>query len=509
MEHRHVFGHGGLAFDGDVIAFMRGRFPSEHDDADIDDFPPARAHVYLTAVRPRGGPPRTYPPNYAARGGGSTANRRQVGRMRLRTHNGGEAHWLSDAGLRPSAWSRAATGSSAEFSRTADIDSSLKASARPILDFEGLSCLLVLYFLNTPAINIGRVQRIFRNICHHAPTREWVFDAIMSMLKKADDSKTHESKRTYSTIKPNWLNVSIDAALGCRANVFQLLPKQVKKAQTAQSPLITIHPQAAQLVCANLLDCLMLMAKHFPEQFVPYAIKAAHVAGQVGEKSNSEGSALRQSKSPSRASSRSTSGVSGKPLQQDFWEILVKLDAQVGSGVKRTGRLSGKMNSPGPTNVVDLGQDEPLRMTDFVNSGLGQLIMMLLSDTFHKIPDLADRLLRLIASIAVNVYKRDLGLPIVNSATGKTGRVVIRPGRLNKKEKDLVVWKAAVTRYFSLDIVDPTVQPPVPIIETEGGDFTADSGEVAPLLTRFLAKLDPQADLYELKDQLSRMATGT
>jgi E3 ubiquitin-protein ligase HUWE1 len=157
--------------------------------------------------------------------------------------------------------------------RVGDIDCSSKVSSKPILDYEGLTCVLVLYFLNTPTINIGRVQRIFRNICHHASTREWVFDAVMSMLRKADDSTAQETKKIYSTIKPNWLNISIDAALGCRANVFQLLPKQFKKPQTLQTPVITIHPQAAQVVCGNLLECLMLLAKNFPEQFVPYAIK--------------------------------------------------------------------------------------------------------------------------------------------------------------------------------------------------------------------------------------------
>lgn len=87
----------------------------------------------------------------------------------------------------------------------------------------------------------------------------------------------------------------------------------------------------------------------------------------------------------------------------------MRLDAQIGSGVRKSGKTSGKAGALGPTHVVELLPHEPLRMVDFTNSGLGQLIMMLLSETFHKIPDLSDRLLRLIASIAVNVHKRDLG----------------------------------------------------------------------------------------------------
>ncbi|XP_055349412.1 E3 ubiquitin-protein ligase HUWE1-like isoform X2 [Paramacrobiotus metropolitanus] len=487
MEQRHIF-HGGLAFEGDVIAFMRGRYPT---------------------LRSRGGlTGRPYTTNFATRGGG-TMGRRQIGRLRMRAGNaGGPDQWYG-AGLRSSGWSRATTGTGTELSRNADLESMGKNNAKPILDFEALACLLVLYFLNAPAVNVGRLQRIFRNICHHIPTREWVFDAVMSMLKKADDSKAQEAKKVYSTIKPNWLNISIDAALGCRANVFQLMPKQLKKPQTAQTPLITIHPQAAQIVCTNLLDCLMLMAKNFPEQFVPYAIR--HVA-QLGmqpslEKStpDSHGS-NRNSKSPSRGSARSH-GVVAKGGQQDFWEVLVKLDAQVGSGLRKSGKVSSRMSSAGPTSVLELGPDEPLRMTTFVNSGLGQLITMLLSETFHKIPDLSDRLLRLIASIANNVHKRDLGIPVMNSAVSKTARGAIRPGKLSKKDREMVVWKAAITRYFSLGSMDLSVQPPVPIVETEGGDYAATTAEVEGMLTKFLAGLDPQADLYDLKDQISTAAS--
>lgn len=224
--------------------------------------------------------------NYAARGGA----RRAQQRLRVRAGEAAGAQDWFGASMRTGGWDR---GAGQETMRGGEFELALKGTSKPILDYEGLTCLLVLYFLNTPAINIGRIQRTFKNICHHAPTREWVFEAVMSMLKKADDSKAQEAKKLYSTIKPNWLNISIEAALGCRANVFQLMPKQLKKPQTLQAPVITIHPQAAQVVCANLLDCLMLLAKNFPEQFVPYAIK---LEGRVEKE--------RSSKSPVRSTSK-------------------------------------------------------------------------------------------------------------------------------------------------------------------------------------------------------------
>ena len=214
-----------------------------------------------------------------------------------------------------------------------------------------------------------------------------------------------------------------------------------------------------------------------------------------------------QPKSPSRSSARTPS--SAKTAVQDFWDILVRLDAQVGSGVRKPGKAGGKQAGAGPMHAVELGPDEPLRMMEFASSGLGQLIMMLHSEIFQKMPDLSDRLLRLISSIAVNVHKRDLGVPVLNSAVAKaTSRAIIRPGKLTKREKDLVLWRAAVTRFYSPEMADMALQPPLPIVETEGGDYTADLAEVSGALVDFLKKLDPVCEPSQLQEQLAGLAVG-
>lgn len=46
----------------------------------------------------------------------------------------------------------------------------------------------------------------------------------------------------------SWLNISIDAALGCRANVFHIVRHAGKKSER-QGNIIAIHPQAAPTVC--------------------------------------------------------------------------------------------------------------------------------------------------------------------------------------------------------------------------------------------------------------------
>ena len=109
----------------------------------------------------------------------------------------------------------------------------------------------------------SRLHRILRNLCYHAPTREWVIKSLLSILEKSNDkqslSETSSSacsagamlqnempipakirknkSSTFSTdlaaaaaskseqpqkSAPSWLTISMDAALGFRANVFQV-----------------------------------------------------------------------------------------------------------------------------------------------------------------------------------------------------------------------------------------------------------------------------------------------
>ena len=129
---------------------------------------------------------------------------------------------------------------------------SLKFKGRQLLDQEGLSCLLIVLFIDDPKIHTTRLHRILRNLCYHAPTRDWVVKSLLSILEKSNDKQTLQgpaenssdvqppAKIRKSTSKsntfsadlsmvkdksstpPSWLNISMDAALGFRANVFQV-----------------------------------------------------------------------------------------------------------------------------------------------------------------------------------------------------------------------------------------------------------------------------------------------
>lgn len=171
-----------------------------------------------------------------------------------------------------------------------------------MLDHEALSCLLVLLFVDEPKLNTSRLHRVLRNLCYHAPTRGWVVRSLLSILQRSSESElcleaprgtpvTEERPRRASgrtgnaagtTVEPrgldllhrvearssgqlSWLSVSMDAALGCRTNIFQIqrVPgrKHTEKHAAAAGSAVHIHPQAAPVVCRHVLDTLIQLAK--------------------------------------------------------------------------------------------------------------------------------------------------------------------------------------------------------------------------------------------------------
>ena len=140
----------------------------------------------------------------------------------------------------------------------------LKIKGKQLLDNEGLSCLLILLFIDDPKINTTRLHRILKYLCYHGPTRDWVVNSLLSILEKSNEGRAMEgssdkqqqqhhqnsgfdtppAKIRKSTSKSSaltegrengknggnpqqstaWLNISMDAALGFRANVFQVKP---------------------------------------------------------------------------------------------------------------------------------------------------------------------------------------------------------------------------------------------------------------------------------------------
>merc|ERR1719383_1019362 len=219
---------------------------------------------------------------------------------------------------------------------------SAKFKGRQLLDHEGLSCLLILLFIDDAKLNTTRLHRILRNLCYHAPTRDWVIKCLLSILEKAncctetgaagpaaaDPLSTAAASHTPAKLKKStskggqtpgeptrgssqtsWLNISMDAALGFRANVFQVQrPSNAgkKSSNFIHVSNINVHPQAAPVVCKNTLEVLISLAKSFSTHFLPSGGAAAASASSSDAQSDSKKAAR----------------------QAEFWETLLKLDRE-------------------------------------------------------------------------------------------------------------------------------------------------------------------------------------
>lgn len=223
-----------------------------------------------------------------------------------------------------------------------------KNRGKHLLDAEPLSCLLILLFINENSLNCAKLQKILKNLSYHAPTRKWIVSALLSILRKA--SKSNESIGS----KANWLSLSLDAALGCRANVFEICRQTGKK-----QPSISIHPQAASAVCRKVLETLTSLAKFFPNQFLP------------------------------ESNHKQTSSQPNKLL--DIWECLLKLDSGAAKG---KGKHVQRTTTPDSNTLTDFEN------TSLCDSGFSKIMEMLSTPIFKRSQSLTDKLLHLLSTIS-------------------------------------------------------------------------------------------------------------
>lgn len=274
------------------------------------------------------------------------------------------------------AWNRP-DGNTSHSSTALSVNMNIERTGRPLLDHESLTCLLVLLFIDEPKFNTLRLHRVIRNLCSHVPTREWVIKSLLSIIEKSNESNDPFPVRSINSVeRPQWLNISLDAALGCRANVF-LMKRLITRRNKSSSP-IAIHPQAASVVCKHTLELLISLAKSFPGYFLPNDFKPPS-----------------KEKIPNKESQESGS----TKTSNDFWDILIRLDS---SSSSRKGK--GVLRMPKDfTESVNTSRN-------FETSPFGQLVSMLSFNVIKRSSQLTDKLLRLLSLISSD-------LPVTHSCS--------------------------------------------------------------------------------------------
>ena len=186
----------------------------------------------------------------------------------------------------------------------------------------------------------------------------------------------------------SWLSISLDAALGCRTNVFQVQRSNTNKKLTFNSAMapVTIHPQAAPLVSRHVLDALISLAKAFPHQFLMDKIEP-------------------EPKYPSVKDDTLPTAKLNKDA--DFWDVLVKLD----SLSTRKGKSALKSHHSNTSLSSHLEADFS---TSESTSHIATVVNLLSHPVIKRSSLLTDRLLRLLSLIA-------LALPTLHQSASLSG----------------------------------------------------------------------------------------
>ena len=97
-----------------------------------------------------------------------------------------------------------------------------KFRGRQLLDHEGLSCLLILLFIDDSKLNTTRLHRILRNLCYHSSTRDWVVRCLLSILEKANINNSLEASQ-QTVLTPSSTEVKARKSAGTFSSFDSLI----------------------------------------------------------------------------------------------------------------------------------------------------------------------------------------------------------------------------------------------------------------------------------------------
>lgn len=185
---------------------------------------------------------------------------------------------------------------------------------------------------------------------------------------------------------PHWLDISINAALGSHAKVFQFEGDHTAAgggggkatSSSASANRISIHPLAGTTISHNILDLLVFLGRHFGSSFLPSQL-------------------LPRDKSASAAAAEEKKEEAADVLS-NFWQILLKLDGAVGR--KGKGALKGFKYQ----EFKGLLTEQEL----FSNSIMGQLMDLFTHEIIRDNTSLIDKLLKLLSIVSGSIPKNGM-----------------------------------------------------------------------------------------------------
>ncbi|CAF4058439.1 unnamed protein product, partial [Adineta steineri] len=351
------------------------------------------------------------------------------------------------ADRQPADWYPLRTGTNTEDlnSNTSTIDT----RGRQLLDYESICCLLVLLFIDDTRLNFARLQEVLKNLCHHTQTRQWVIKALLSIINKStgraecdgptstsilknpsinnpSQTNNENENQQLKTIHPSWLTINFESAFGASTNVFKI--QRLGNTKRHGSIQISVHAQACPIVCRQVLESLIILAKTFPEQFLPLPLNNTE---QQTTKMNSPDKQL-------------TSTPNMRDLS--FWELLLKLDQSFNN---RTNRSSTNPLQ-NISSIVITNSNTNNNEIDFESSPLASLLRMLDHPILNKNTQLMDKLFKLLSLISQSfqihiITKKDISPSPLATSTPMNS--------LQQQNNQLVVSDNQVVLGLQLDLV--------------------------------------------------------
>jgi E3 ubiquitin-protein ligase HUWE1 len=340
--------------------------------------------------------------------------------------------------------------------------STIGTRGRQLLDYESICCLLVLLFIDDTRLNFGRLQKVLKNLCHHTQTRQWIIKALLSIINKSTGRTEYEGptstpgaptlvlknpvvnnqSQTTTTntgndiqqiknILPSWLTINFESAFGARTNVFKI--QRLGQTKRHGSIQISVHAQACPIVCRQVLESLIILAKNFPEQFLPLPLNNHSDQQQQQPAILSANDATTKVHSPDKQQLTATpSKASPNVRDLSFWELILKLDQSFNNRSNRSSTSSSQnissiiltnsnsTNNQRTTLTLNINNNNNNEV-DFESSPLAALLLMLDHPILNKNNQLMDKLFKLLSLISQSfqihiITKKDISpLPLATS----------------------------------------------------------------------------------------------
>ena len=326
--------------------------------------------------------------------------------------------------------------------------SAINSRGRQLLDNESICCLLILLFVDDTRLSFTRLQKVLKNLCHHAQTRQWIIKALLSIINKStgqteydgptstpdaptlilkSSSINGQSQAAITTnnnnnstnvndisqiknINPSWLTINFESAFGARTNVFRI--QRLGHTKRLGSVQISVHAQACPIVCRQVLESLIILAKTFPEQFLPLPLNNNDQQQQQSAVVPSNENITKTS-SPDKQTVTTPSKTASNIRDLSFWELILKLDQSFNNraGRSSTNPLqnissiivpSSNYNNTNQRTELTLNINSTTTNTeiDFKSSPLAALLFMLDHPILNKNNQLMDKLFKLLSLIS-------------------------------------------------------------------------------------------------------------